>query len=375
MPLPIPKFIKTAFANIGLRNNIPESTNNTTGAAGYDRGFGEINMLPEGAGGIPPDGKDFNGIFFDISSAIRYLQSGVEFPFNQDFANAIGGYEIGAIVSDASDKSLLWVNGTANNTAFPSGWASFKYSDPSETLRGLPLVATASEVLARSAVLKLTPPNLAPRLLRIVSITSSGTYTKPADVGSILVYACGGGGGGGGCPVTGAGYSSVGGPGSGGSTAVKFISSPASSYSVAIGQAGAGGIGGSQGASGGSTSFGGVCIGTGGGPGIAGTLLNSPRNGSAGAGAISGSIGDMVHLGSSGSLGFCSENYAMSSVGGDSLFSSRTNYVDLTNTSGNVGEVGVGYGGGGGGGVAVNTGTSVNGGAGYQGVVYVWEFA
>ena len=158
MPLPIPKFIKTAFANIGLRNNIPETTNNITGAAGYDRGFGEINMLPEGAGGIPPDGKDFNGIFFDISSAIRYLQSGVEFPFDQDFATAIGGYEIGAIVSDSSDKSLLWINGTASNTAFPSGWTSFKRSDPTETVRGMPLVATSAEVMAGTNDAKTVTP-------------------------------------------------------------------------------------------------------------------------------------------------------------------------------------------------------------------------
>lgn len=146
MPLPIPKFIKTAFAKIGLRNNIPESTNNTTGAAGYNYGFGEINMLPEGAGGIPPDGKDFNGVFYDLSAAIQYAQSGVAFPFNQDFATAIGGYEVGAIVSDDSNKSLMWVNVTASNVSFPAGWTSFAIKDPTESLRGMPLVATQAEL-------------------------------------------------------------------------------------------------------------------------------------------------------------------------------------------------------------------------------------
>lgn len=153
MPLPIPKFIKTAFANIGLRNNIPEITNNTTGAAGYDRGFGEINMLPEGAGGIPPDGKDFNGILFDISSAIRYLQSGVTFPFDQDFADAIGGYRVKAIVADPVDPTILWQNNNANNTlppSVPNGWtqvfsAAELLRDPTSSLRGAPFQASQAQ--------------------------------------------------------------------------------------------------------------------------------------------------------------------------------------------------------------------------------------
>lgn len=150
MPLPIPKFIKTAFANIGLRNNIPEITNNTTGAAGYDRGFGEINMIPEGAGGIPPDGKDFNGVFYDLSAAIQYIQAGRAFPFNQDFATAIGGYEIGAIVSDASNKLLLWINGTASNTSFPTGWTQFSLKQSTESVLGVARIATQAETSAGS---------------------------------------------------------------------------------------------------------------------------------------------------------------------------------------------------------------------------------
>lgn len=157
MPLPIPKFIKTAFANIGLRNNIPEITNNTTGSAGYNQGFGEINMLPEGAGGIPPDGKDFNGIFYEITSVIQYIQSGATFPYNQDFADAIGGYDVGALVTLSDIRYVSTISG--NSLPPPSaGWQAFSLSDPTEALRGMPLVATQSEASAGVNDNKLVTP-------------------------------------------------------------------------------------------------------------------------------------------------------------------------------------------------------------------------
>lgn len=186
MPLPIPKFIKTAFANIGLRNNIPEITNNTTGAAGYDRGFGKINMLPEGAGGIPPDGKDFNGVFYDMSAAIQYIQAGRSFPFNQDFAIAIGGYEIGAIVSDASNESLIWINGTASNIAFPTGWTQFTLSQATETLRGTLRIGTQAQVEAGTLdTVAVTPKKL--RAGFVFSTGETGFISFPTWLGGVII--------------------------------------------------------------------------------------------------------------------------------------------------------------------------------------------
>lgn len=145
MPLPIPKFIRTAFAQLGQRNVIPETTNNITGAAGYNQGFGEINMLPEGAGGIPPDGKDMNGILYELSAAIQFSQAGRYFPFNQDFANSIGGYDKGAIVASQSDLSVAYRSTIdANSVAPPSaGWEiSGSVQAATETTAGVAKIAT-----------------------------------------------------------------------------------------------------------------------------------------------------------------------------------------------------------------------------------------
>lgn len=189
MPLPIPKFIKTAFANIGLRNNIPEITNNTTGAAGYDRGFGEINMLPEGAGGIPPDGKDFNGIFYELSSAIQYLQSGVEFPFDQTFANSIGGYSVGAVVSDLS-KTSLWINSVDNNLLPPSsenGWSNFSLFSASESVKGVASIATQADVNLGQNDSKIIPPKKLLFGFSFVSNTNRGFIAFPSWLGGFII--------------------------------------------------------------------------------------------------------------------------------------------------------------------------------------------
>ena len=158
MPVALPKFLKTAFAAVGIKNNIPDASDNVTGRAGYDKGFPEVNMQPREAGGIPPAGGDMNGVLYDLSASIQYVQSGITFPFNQEFATSIGGYQIGAIVSSSSDGSILWINGVANNKSFPYGWTSFKYSDPTETSRGTPFVATPNDAMSMVNSSKMITP-------------------------------------------------------------------------------------------------------------------------------------------------------------------------------------------------------------------------
>lgn len=113
------------FAETGLKNAIPATANNTTGKAGFDKGFPERTMLPKASGGIPPSGMDFNGILFDVTAAIRYMQAGGKPTFDAGFAAAIGGYPSGAVLI-GDDGVSVFQNAVAGNETDPNsggaGW-------------------------------------------------------------------------------------------------------------------------------------------------------------------------------------------------------------------------------------------------------------
>lgn len=125
MSISVPTKIKVPFAQSGLRAAIAAAADNLTGRAGYDQGFPPINMTPKTAGGIPPFGQDMNGILYDITDAIRYDQAGGKFGYDADFAEAVGGYPKGALISNASQNGY-WINLVDGNTFDPdaggAGW-------------------------------------------------------------------------------------------------------------------------------------------------------------------------------------------------------------------------------------------------------------
>lgn len=185
MPISLPKFFQRAFAQNGGKQDVPITGDTSGGRASYDEGFPPVTRIPIVAGGIPPFGTDFNGVLYDLSAAIQYAQSGVAFPFNQDFATAIGGYEIGAIVSDASNKSLLWINDTASNTAFPTGWTQFTLDQATETLRGTMQVGT--QVQVNAGVLDnvaVTPKKM--RMGFSLSLAANGFIALPSWMGGLI---------------------------------------------------------------------------------------------------------------------------------------------------------------------------------------------
>lgn len=123
-----PGKIITPWAESGLKNPIPPAANPATGRAGFDQGFSAINMTAKEAGGIPPFGQDFNGIFYEVTNILRYMQAGGQPTFDAALATAIGGYPKGAMVL-GSDGLTLWQSKVDSNTDDPNidpiKWGTF----------------------------------------------------------------------------------------------------------------------------------------------------------------------------------------------------------------------------------------------------------
>lgn len=148
MPISTPSQIVTPWAESGLKNAIPQNADPINGLAGFDQGFPAINMVPKTAGGIPPFGQDFNGIFYDLTLAMQYLQAGGSFPYDGVWASAVGGYPVGALVS-RTDNQGLWRSTVANNTTDPeaggAGWQPEGAGATSVTMTSSNVTLTALE--------------------------------------------------------------------------------------------------------------------------------------------------------------------------------------------------------------------------------------
>ncbi|HCM64695.1 MAG TPA: hypothetical protein DIT05_19460, partial [Morganella sp. (in: Bacteria)] len=151
-----PKLIVKPFAKNGQKNVIPENyeTSMEGNQATWDQGFGQITMLPVAAGGLPPKGQDFNGIFNQLSESIVYLSQGGRFKFSAEYAESIGGYPKGAILqSDDEKKEYLSLidNNKVNLNVAPDISASWElvggnYATKADLTNGLNKKVNTSDV-------------------------------------------------------------------------------------------------------------------------------------------------------------------------------------------------------------------------------------
>lgn len=131
----IPARTLKAFGVNGLKNQIStdsSSSSDSGGVATYDKGFPEITMQPLSAGGIPPSGRDVNGILYALSLKEQWTDAGMGYQFSGDFSSSIGGYPKGAILP-ATNGTGSWLNLVDGNTVSPE-------SVPSVTTGWVPIM-------------------------------------------------------------------------------------------------------------------------------------------------------------------------------------------------------------------------------------------
>jgi hypothetical protein len=204
---------------------------------------------------------------------------------------------------------------------------------------------------------------------------ANGTFTKDANLVSLMVYCVGAGGGGGGSNSAATGTGAKGGwGGGGGGVAVKVLANTevGATSNVVVGIGGAGGANAtvSTGVAGSNSSFAnstnGLITGVG---GTAGSITASGAGGT----AINGDINVPGGDGNAGSGSSGSFNQGIGGRGGDSALGFGQGANQLTGSA--TGVAGDLYGGGGGGSSSANSGTTSRaGGAGANGIVWVVEY-
>jgi len=111
----IPAQLLTAFSAAGNKAAIPQTTASTSRAS-YALGFPPLNMTPLADGGVAPDGRDMNGILYEVSNAAMWAQAMGVMPFDAAFA-ASAGYPNGALVQYSGS---IWRSTADSNSVTPS---------------------------------------------------------------------------------------------------------------------------------------------------------------------------------------------------------------------------------------------------------------
>ena len=259
---------------------------------------------------------------------------------------------------------MTTINAVGNGLTGQTGTGNFVGST-SPTLV-TPLLGTPT-----SGILTNTTAGGGLRSFQTFTSGTAATYTKPANVTSILIEVVGGGGGGGGALGGASTHSSGGGGGSGGYARL-WVPAASATYTYTVGAAGAAGTAGTNaGGTGGTTTFSASSLQATGGVGGSGGITQTVAGFTAVGGA--GGVGSNGNLNAAGAPGLFGMNdgagTSLSGNGGSSHYGGGA----LASGSPNAGNAAGNYGSGGSGGSAFVT--SLAGGAGSAGLIIVWEFS
>jgi microcystin-dependent protein len=169
------KFLLPWAQNDVARVEVPVTTTSTTRAS-QSLGFPPLTMVPPEAGGVPPNGEDFNGGMNQISRAIWWMLQGGAFPYDSTFATSaqIGGYASGACIPRA-DGLGFWVSTADNNTTNPDA------TDGTAANWVPAWVYGTAAITATSTDVTIQPVNAAkPTLLISGTLTASVNIILPA---------------------------------------------------------------------------------------------------------------------------------------------------------------------------------------------------
>ena len=99
------------------------------GRASLTDGFPPVNFDPIASGGIPPWGKDMNGLMKQVTQWLQWAEAGGPISFDSAFSTKIGGYPKGAFLLKKSTTDRYWISTADNNTADPdaagANWLPF----------------------------------------------------------------------------------------------------------------------------------------------------------------------------------------------------------------------------------------------------------
>lgn len=144
-----PTFVPQPFAaaaSSATKNVIPNTPGSNPALASLEQGFPVITMTPVVAGGVPPEGQDFNGILNLLSLHTVFLQNGNLYQYSADFIGAGGEYNLGSILLSNDGTALFMCNANGvtedPNDAAATRWtAIFSVSD---TTAAFPTVAVTN---------------------------------------------------------------------------------------------------------------------------------------------------------------------------------------------------------------------------------------